>query len=242
MTLQVDIDLAEDGLKTAQEAVEGIIRPQELTRENTDRAALAKHQDLREYAIDFQTKRFIWSPSRLQLLDKITKHLANMVPTMLVGEAGSGKTQLARTAARLLQGEAPRYVAGAPYSPAKSELAGVQEIDAAKGTKWTFGELVAAATGFQGSEEMKAHLNKIEEAVKKGFFKAAEAVGNIIFIDEANLFDPGAFESYIKSIVGLRPGESFRMGALPGVALPCASSVSALMRHCTAKPNTAGGA
>jgi len=46
-----------------------------------------------------------------------------MVPTMLVGEAGSGKTQLARTAVRLLQGEYPRYVAGAPYSPAKSELA-----------------------------------------------------------------------------------------------------------------------
>ena len=222
MTLQVDIDLAEDGLKTAQDAVDGVLRPQELTRENTDRAALGKYQNLQEYATDFQTKRFIWSPSRLRLLDTITKHLANMVPTMLVGEAGSGKTQLARTAARLLQGEAPRYVAGAPYSPAKSELAGVQEIDPQKGTKWTFGELVAAATGHQGSEEMKAHLNEIGEAVKKGVFKAAEAVGSIIFIDEANLFDTGAFESYIKSIVGLRPGESFRMGALPGVGLKIA--------------------
>ena len=219
MTLQVDIDLAEDRLKTAQDKVDGIIRPEDRTRENTDRAAMAKHKDLREYARDFQTKKFIWAPSRLRLLDKITKHLANMVPTMLVGEAGSGKTQLARTAVRLLQGEYPRYVAGAPYSPAKSELAGVQEIDPQKGTKWTFGELVAAATGFQGSEEMKAFLSQFAEGIKTAGAKSVEAVGSIIFIDEANLFDPGAFESYIKSIVGLRPGESFRMGALPGVAL-----------------------
>jgi hypothetical protein len=219
MTLQVDIDLAEDSLKTAEEKVGGVIRPEELTRENTDRAALAKHDDLREYAGDFQTKKFIWSPSRLRILDKVTKHLANMVPTMLVGEAGSGKTQLARTAVRLLQGEYPRYVAGAPYSPAKAELAGVQEIDPQKGTKWTFGELVAAATGFQGSEEMTAFLNQFAAGIKQAGAKALEAVGSIILIDEANLFDPGAFESYIKSIVGLRPGESFRMGALPGVAL-----------------------
>lgn len=221
-TLGVNLRLAKDSLRTAQAAVDGALRPEELTRENTDRAAVAKYDDLREYARDFQTKGFIWSPSRLRLLDTVTEHLANMVPTMLVGEAGTGKTQLARTAARLLQGEYPRYVAGAPYSPAKAELAGVQEIDPQKGTKWTFGELVAAATGFSGSEEMKMHLNKIEAAVKKGVIKAAEAVGNIIFIDEANLFDPGAFESYIKSIVGLRPGESFRMGALPGVALKVA--------------------
>ncbi len=222
MTLQIDIDLAENGLKAAQDKVDGVIRPEEPTRENTDRAALAKYKDLREYARDFWTKKFIWSSSRLKLLDNITENLANRVPTLLVGEAGSGKTQLARTAVRLLQGEYPRYVAGAPYSPARSELAGVQEIDPQKGTKWTFGELVAAATGFQDSEEMKAHLNKIAEAVEKGIFRAVEAAGSIIFIDEANLFDPGAFESYIKSIEGLQPGESFRMGALPGVGLKIA--------------------
>jgi energy-coupling factor transporter ATP-binding protein EcfA2 len=219
MTLQVDLDLAEDRLGAAEEAAAGVIKPENPTRETADRAALAKHLDLREYARDFQTKNFIWSPSRLKLLNTITKHLANMVPTLLVGEAGSGKTQLARTAVTLLQGESPRSVTGAPFTPAKAELAGVHEIGSGGQTSWTFGELVAAATGFQGSEEMKGFLNQFADGIKKAGAKTLEATGSIIFIDEANLFDPGAFESYIKSIVGLRPKESFRMGALPGVAL-----------------------
>ena len=219
MTLQVDLDLAEDKLRVAEETIINVIKPEDPTREAVDRAALAKHLDLREYARDFQTKNFIWSPSRLKLLDTITKHLANMVPTLLVGEAGSGKTQLARTAVTLLQGESPRSVTGAPYTPARSELAGVHEIKSGGQTEWTFGELVAAATGFQSSEEMKNFLNQFADGIKKAGAKTLEATGSIIFIDEANLFDPGAFESYIKSIVGLRPKENFRMGALPGVAL-----------------------
>ena len=96
--------MAEDKLRVAEETIINVIKPEDPTREAVDRAALAKHLDLREYARDFQTKNFIWSPSRLKLLDTITKHLANMVPTLLVGEAGSGKTQLARTAVTLLQG------------------------------------------------------------------------------------------------------------------------------------------
>lgn len=212
MTLEVNLSLAEEGLEAVQAAADGMLKPEELTRENTDRAALAKYQDLREYARDFQTKGFIWSPSRLRILDRITKHLANMVPTMMVGEAGTGKTQLARTAAILLQGEYPRSVTGAPFSSAKAELVGLQEMEAGGKTKWTFGELVAAATGFQDSDEIIRFMKQLRE-------KAVRAVGRIIFIDEANLFDPGALEAYLKPIVGLRPGETFRMGALPGVLL-----------------------
>lgn len=220
MTLQVDIDLAEDRLQEAEKLAGETVRPEELMRENVNLAAISKYDDLEKYARDFQTKGFIWSPSRLKLLGSITKNLANMVPTLLVGEAGSGKTQLARTAVKLLQGEFPRAVVGAPFSPAKPELMGLQQIDGASGqTSWTFGELIAAATGFQGSKEMKTYLDQFVDGIKKAGAKAIEATGSIIFIDEANLFDPGAFESYIKSIIGLRPGESFRAGALPGVAL-----------------------
>ena len=63
MTLQVDLDLAEDKLRVAEEAIINVIKPEDPTREAVDRAALAKHLDLREYARDFQTKNFIWSPA-----------------------------------------------------------------------------------------------------------------------------------------------------------------------------------
>lgn len=210
--LRIEIEELEARVDSLEEGIRSVIQPDGRDRESTDRAAMAKYDDLSEYRRQLE-RNFIWGRSRLQILRQVMKNVAGGVWTMLKGEAGSGKTQLARTAATLLQGgNPPIEAAGREYSAAKG-LVGVQSISDKGGDFWTFGTIMRAVTGFKDSREASRHADL--EAVGK----SPKIQGRIAFIDEANLYPPGVLEGPLKAVSGRRPGEWFTVDELPGATL-----------------------
>lgn len=216
---------AEAGVEQAENELETIRRPTgtalEMTRDKTDLAALAMYDDLGEYRRQLDSG-FIWSESRLSILHRIMRNVSSGVWTMLKGEAGCGKTILARAAGRLLQGDRPLAEAnGKEYSAARG-LVGVQSVTAA-GDYYTFGTLIYAFTGFRDSKEMSTHLANLAKGVAK------RVRGVLAHIDEANLYPPGVLEGPLKSLSGRRAGEVFTSDELPGVRLRTADEGTGIM-------------
>lgn len=223
--LQHEVAITKDRINLLKERLDNIRYPQEQSRENTDVAAEAKYDDLSRYYSEITAYNFAWLPSRLEVLEQLTKNLALGTWTMLMGEAGTGKTQLARSAGRFLQGLLPRTIMGKPMASAR-EFVGKPDMDG-QGSYQTFGDLMAGFTGCRDSREMETHLREIDKA--KGEGRAApEVEGRIVLFDEMNMC-PDAAEPPLKAIAGLQPGDRFQLGDLPGTTLKMAEHGTGLV-------------
>lgn len=223
--LQHEVAITKDRINLLKNRLEDIYHPQEQSRENTDVAAEAKYDDLSRYYLEITSYNFAWIPSRLEILEQLTKNLAMGTWTMLMGEAGTGKTQLARSAGRFLQGVLPRTIMGKPMASAR-EFVGKPDMDA-QGSYQTFGDLIAGFTGCRDSREMEDHLGEADKAKGEGRI-SSEANGRIVLFDEMNMC-PDAAEPPLKAIAGLQPGERFQLGDLPGTTLKMAEHGTGLV-------------
>lgn len=163
-----------------------------MEKENPELAARISFERLTEYRRQFEESGFMWTPSRKAYFDKIMYHLTIVNrnhPIMLVGETGTGKTQLARMTAMRLTGKPP-YEVGEEAKSDIRPLVGLRGIN--KGEDFVrYGPLGQAATGKESS------LVVDEDA----------GDGGIFYMDDAGEYPPDAQRSIIKQLAGRRPGE-----------------------------------
>ena len=119
--------------------------------ENTDAVAQIAYEQFTEYARQAQESGFVWLPSRVDLYHRTVEALQNGRWPFLVGEAGTGKSELADAAAVALTGEQPTHLACSSRT-SERDLISFQDIDSATGGGFEqYGPLMQAATGYQDS-------------------------------------------------------------------------------------------
>jgi hypothetical protein len=171
------------------------------TPENTDAVANFHYETLKEYK-DQLDEGFVWLPSRKRIHQETVSALLNHRWPVLIGEAGSGKSEQADAAARELTGNAPTKLA-CESTTSDIQLIGHDEIDPVTGGSYKkYGPLMAAFTGFENSAE------------KMPPFKT----GRIARFDESGRLGPKAY-AIIKAARQQKPGDDFYgKPVLPGAA------------------------
>lgn len=186
----------ERGIDVAGEAKSKEVLP---TPEVTDTLALEQYKQLREYR-DQAKEGFVWLPHFKRIKQEIINHLQNGRWPSLVGEAGTGKSELADAAAVALTGEMPTHVAC-------DSRTSVQDILVDKhiehGSSYeVYGPAMQAATGYE---------NSLEE-------KPSVAHGRIVRFDEWGRLGERVY-SKIKELRQLRAGKLLEgKKVLPGFA------------------------
>lgn len=139
------------GLKDQKENIRSLNLPTvEAVPENADAAAMFQYETFKKYQGQLKESGFIWLPSRLQLHRRIIGALQNGRWPVLVGEAGTGKSELADAAALELTGEAPLEIECEATTNVK-QLIGDIAIDASGQSYMQYGPLMQAYTGFDSS-------------------------------------------------------------------------------------------
>lgn len=177
------------------------LKDQELTPENTDAAAAFAFETLTKYA-DQLKKGFVWLPSREKIHTDTVAALQNGRWPVLVGEAGTGKSDQADAAALELTGNLPTEVQ-CEQSTDKRELIADQTIDPETGGAYfIYGPLMSAFTGFEDSRQREP----------------AYRAGRIVRFDESGRLGRKAYGE-IKLARQKKPGDDFYgHPVLPGAA------------------------
>ncbi|MDP2638303.1 MAG: AAA family ATPase [Candidatus Levybacteria bacterium] len=187
-----------------------------LDKEHADLSALLSYERVRDYHKQFRQTGVIFTPSRLNLLDKVLTKTANGTWMQLIGETGTGKTTFAKRASGILNNEPAQYASGERFGDVRA-LIGKQVVDQVE-TYYQFGPLTIALTGCLNSREM-------EKAIKDN----TKVSGKLLILDELNKFDQDALFGALKLAATLRPGETFSYKELPGVKLKMASKGVAIV-------------
>lgn len=171
------------------------------TSENTDAAAAFQFETLTEYH-DQLKKGFVWLPSRERIHTDTVAALQNGRWPVLVGEAGTGKSDQADAAALELTGSLPTEVECEATTGEKQLIKDVA-IDSRNGGSYEeYGPLMSAFTGFSDSRELKP----------------SHAKGRIARFDESGRLGSKAY-SVIKKARQKAPGDDFYgHPVLPGAA------------------------
>jgi len=156
--------------------------------ENADAAAMFQYQVLQEYQKQLE-EGFVWLPSRKEIHKKTIAALQNGRWPLLVGEAGSGKSEQADAAAKELTGELPTKVA---CDAKTGEIQLLQDVasSATGESYYTYGAMMQAFTGYDNSLQTKpAHpsgrIARLDEVLRGGS-------GMYSLIKEARQTKPGA--------------------------------------------------
>lgn len=168
--------------------------------ENTDVVASFSYETFKEYK-DQLDAGFVKLPSRKKIHQEIISALLNHRWPVLIGEAGSGKSDQADAAALELTGHLPTEIE-CESTTGEIQLVSDDAIDAVGGSYKKYGALMAAFTGFEDSRQ------------KEPAFRT----GRIARFDESGRLGPKAY-SIIKKARQKRPGDDFygRL-VLPGAA------------------------
>lgn len=146
------------------------------TPENTDAAAAFQFETLVRYA-DQLKKGFVWLPTREKIHAETVAALQNGRWPVLIGEAGTGKSDQADAAAFELTGYLPTEIQ-CEKSTDKTALIADRGIDAATGGDYfIYGPMMSAYTGFEDSRQSKP----------------ACATGRIVRFDEAGYLGEKAY-------------------------------------------------
>ncbi len=173
----------------------------ELSPENTDAAAQFNFNTFVKYANQLQ-KGFVWLPSR----EKIHRDLLNQLQDgrwpMLVGEAGTGKSQQANAAALELTGSLPTEIE-CEKNTDSTTLIGDVRVEGGSGETYTeYGPLMSAFTGYDDSRQTKP----------------THESGRIARLDESGRLGPRGYAA-IKAARQKKPGDLFHgHPVLPGAA------------------------
>lgn len=120
--------------------------------ENSDIAAWIAYERLREYQRQ-ASDGFVWLNSRIDIHNRIIAALQNGRWPVLVGEAGTGKSEQADAAARALTGENPTHLACSERT-SERDMISIKEIDPETGGSYdAYGPVMEAATGHNDSRE-----------------------------------------------------------------------------------------
>ncbi|TAL50644.1 hypothetical protein EPN81_02170 [Patescibacteria group bacterium] len=171
------------------------------TAENTDIAAAFQFETLVEYR-DQLKKGFVWLPSRQKIHTDTVAALQNGRWPVLIGEAGTGKSDQADAAALELTNSPPTEV-DCVSTTGEKQLIMDTAIDSETGGSYQeYGPLMRAFTGFNNSREKKpSHLK-----------------GRVARFDEAGRLGSKAY-TIIKKARQKGPGDDFYgHPVLPGAA------------------------
>ncbi|MDP3771316.1 MAG: AAA family ATPase [bacterium] len=159
-------------------------------RASPDLASRIAYERLRTYRDQLSTDRFIWTPSRDQLFREL-RDMAVILnrnrPLVLIGETGTGKTELVRALARRLTGKEPiRTTARDQSNPGRS--LGYRAIKGGEDYV-AFGTIGQGLTGKKSTRDTTA------------------GDGRIVFEDEANKYPEDFIRTQVKTLAGKRPGD-----------------------------------
>jgi len=169
------------------------------TAENTDAVANFQYENLKEYKRQLD-KGFVWLPSRKKIHQETVSAILNHRWPVLIGEAGSGKSDQADAAALELTGHLPTEIE-CESTTSEVQLVKDNAIDAKNGGSYEeYGPLMSAFTGYSDSRESEP----------------AVTTGRIARFDESGRLGPKAY-SIIKKARQKKPGDDFYgRPALPG--------------------------
>lgn len=172
--------------KTAIERIDGLPK----TAENTDVAAILQYKTFVEYKKQLQ-KGFVWLPSRKSIHQETVSAILNHRWPVLIGEAGSGKSEQADAAALELTGYPPTEVA-CEVTTAERDLIKDTAIAETGESYMKYGPLMEAFTGYE---------NEMQKA-------PTTASGRIVRFDESGRLGPKGY-SIIKKARQVKSGDSF---------------------------------
>jgi MoxR-like ATPase len=175
----------------------------DAVRENTDVIAQLSYDKFLEYKRQSEENNFVDLPSRREIHQEIINSMQNGRWPVLVGEAGTGKSQQADAAAMELTGRPTEKVAAGPKTSVDT-LIGERGIDhESGGSMVVYGPLMRAYTGRERSND--------EELTHK--------TGGICRIDEANRLGDEPY-SELKEARQKRSGDDFHgQEVLPGAGV-----------------------
>lgn len=124
----------------------------EHVAENTDAAAMFQFEQLSEYQRQLDEEGFAWLPSRLKIHAETVAMLQNGRVPVLVGEAGTGKSEQANAAAMELTGSLPTEVACSATTNER-DLISDKAIDVDGKSYEEYGPFMQAFTGFSDSRQ-----------------------------------------------------------------------------------------
>ncbi len=172
------------------------------TPENTDVAAIINYERLVEMHSQHEADGFVWLESREELYQKTVQGLQNGRWPLLVGEAGTGKSELADAAALTLTGEQPTHVACSERTSVR-DLVSDKEIDPVTGGSYdAYKPVMEAATGYDDSRQTAP----------------SHETGRIVRFDESGRLGSQGY-ALIKELRQKRPGDQLEgKPVLPGFA------------------------
>ena len=121
------------------------------TAEHTDVASAIMFEQMSAYH-DEAKRGFVWLPSREAIHQETVETLQNGRWPLLLGEAGTGKSDQADAAAVALTGEQPTHLACGPNT-SERQLIADKDIDPEGGSYETYGAAMQAATGYIDSRQ-----------------------------------------------------------------------------------------
>ncbi len=173
------------------------------TAENTNAVAQFQYENLKEYKKQLD-EGFVWLPSRKKIHQETISAILNHRWPVLIGEAGSGKSDQADAAAIELTGYLPTNVACSSKTGEKDLIKDLAVDPETGGSYEIYGPLMRAMTGYEDSRQN-------EPAYK---------TGRICRFDEAyRIPHDSSGYSIIKEVRQLKPGDLFYgKPVLPGAS------------------------
>ena len=186
---EVDLLMAETGrmqLKGKQQELK------ELVDTDPELGALVQYENLKSYAEQLRNEKFIWTPSRMELLEETEEASLSGHPVLLSGESGTGKTRLVEQVALKLTGQINNETPGKDVR--FQDLIAKPKISPDGGTYYEYKEIGEAATGRSSTLD-----------------KVSQHAGRIVADDEFNLLPEAEQTERLARIATWTPGKKVRM-------------------------------
>jgi len=122
------------------------------TVENTDAVANTQYEKLKNYKKELD-EGFVWLPSRKEIHKETVESILNHRWPVLIGEAGTGKSDQADAAAIELTGYSPTHVACSSKTSEKDLIKDLALDPETDGSYEVYGPLMSAFTGYEDSRQ-----------------------------------------------------------------------------------------
>ena len=188
-TSEVDLLLFETSKRQSKEKQREL---SSLVESDPELGGLVEYDNIKDYANQLQKEKFIWTPSRLELLEEMEEASLSGHPVLLSGESGTGKTRLVEQVALKLTGRINNLTPGKDVR--FQDLIAKPKISPSGETYYEYKEIGEAATG---------RFSTLEEKPKHD--------GRMVADDEFNLLSEAEQTERLARIAAWTPGKKTRM-------------------------------